>query len=98
MKWAAIAPDVSSGEVGMPDGGAGEGGGGGGVLGGQQSGCSPGKTSPLVYCLANELMARSGIEDFTVKVALSRRKCWSVSRVIYELKAARSPGGGLSLG
>lgn len=52
---------------------------------------------PLVYCPANELMVRSGIEDFTVKVALSRRKCWSVSRVIYELKAARSPAGGLSL-
>lgn len=53
---------------------------------------------PLVYCPANELMVRSGIEDFPVKVALSRRKCWSVSRVIYELKAARSPAGGLSFG
>lgn len=52
----------------------------------------------LIYCPANELMVRSGIKDFTVKVAPSHRKCWSVSRVIYELKAARSQAGGLSLG
>lgn len=92
MKWAAIAPAGSSGEAGTPDWG-----------GGRVGWLAAGRTQlwqdgPLVYCPANELMVRSGIEDFTVKVALSRRKCWSVSRVIYELRAARSPAGGLSLG
>lgn len=89
MKWAAIAPAGSTGEAGTPDGG-----GGWRAAGWTQLW----QDGPLVYCPANELMVRSGIEDFTVKVALSRRKCWSVSRVIYELKAARSPAGGPSLG
>lgn len=91
MKWTAIAPSVSSSEAGTPDGGRGV---GWPVVGQMQLW----QDRPLVYCPANELMVRSGIEDFPVKVVLSRHKCWSVFRVIYELKAARSLAGGLSLG
>lgn len=92
MKWTAIAPNVSFSEAGTPDGGCG--GIGWPVVGPLQLW----QDRPLVYCPANELMVRSGNEDFTVKVAPSHCKCWSVSGVLYELKAARSPAGGLSRG
>lgn len=59
MKWTAIAPNVSSSEVGTLGGGL-----GGGWLGGV-GWPAAGPTQhwqdrTLVYCPANELMARSG--------------------------------------